>query len=190
MDGAPSQWDALHACLDPDVSARVEEILDIIHVSQYVWRAATVFHSHREHQEAFARERLERILAGELAGVISGLRRMATLRRLRGKARSEIETVCGYFQNNASRMRYDQYLRRGYPIATGIIEGACRHLVKDRMERSGMRWSLPGAQAMLHVRAIHQSPDLSDFHEQRIRTEQTTRDPYRSLITTYQPSPA
>ena len=97
---------------------------------------------------------------------------------------------CFIFENNASRMRYHEYLRRGYPIATGIIEGACRHLVKDRMERSGMRWSITGAQAMLHVRAIHQSADLSDFHEQRICTEQTTRDPYRSLITTYQPCAA
>lgn len=179
---------------DPDErrgNRRMATLASVYSVDRFVRRPEDkVFHSHREHQEAFARERLERILAGELAGVISGLRRMATLRGLSGKARSEIETVCGDFEHNASRMRYDEYLLRGYPIATGIIEGACRHLVKDRMERSGMRWSLPGAQAMLHVRAIHQSPDLNDFHEQRIRTEQTIQDPYRSLITTYQPCPA
>lgn len=187
MDGAPSQWDAVHACLDPDVAERVVEILDIIHVSQYVWRAAKVFHSHREHQEAFARERLRRILCGELDGVISGLRRMATIRKLNNTQRSEIETVCGYFNNNASRMRYDEYLSHGYPIATGVIEGACRHLVKDRMERSGMRWSLPGAQAMLHVRAIHQSTNLIDFHATRIRHEQTHLHPHRSLVAQYNP---
>ena len=190
MDGAPSQWDAMQACLDPDVAERVVEILDIIHVSQYVWRAAKVFHSHREHQEAFARERLRRILCGEVHGVIAGLRRMMTTRKLNATRRSEIETVCGYFENNASRMRYDEYLAQGYPIATGVIEGACRHLVKDRMERSGMRWSLPGAQAMLHVRAIHQSTYLADFSEKRVRNEQANLHRHKSLVDKYQPCPA
>jgi hypothetical protein len=187
MDGAPSQWDAVQACLDPDMVARAVEILDVIHVSQYVWRAAKVFHSHREHQEAFARQRLLRILEGDVKGVITGLRRMATGRDLTGTARSEIETVCRYFEHNASRMRYDQCLAAGYPIATGVIEGACRHLVKDRLERSGMRWSLPGAQAMLHVRAIHQSANRTDFYHIRIRKEQTQLHPHRSLVSRYQP---
>lgn len=124
MDGSPSQWDAMHASLDPDVSLRVLEILDILHVSQYVWKAAKAFHSHREHQEAFARERLERILSGDVKGVIIGLRRMATVHELKGKAATEVETVCGYFTNNSTRMKYHEYLAAGYPIATGVIEGA------------------------------------------------------------------
>ena len=189
MDGAPSQWDAVPACLDSDAAERAVDILDIIHVSQYVWRAAKVFHYHREHQEAFARERLRRILSGHVNGVIAGLRRMSTARQLSHTLRAEIETVCGYFQNNACRMRYDEYLSQGYPIATGVIEGACRHLVKDRMERSGMRWSLPGAQAMLHVRAIHQSTNPTDFYDIRIRNEQTNLHPHKSLVSQYQPCP-
>ena len=157
MDGSPSQWDAMHASLDPDVSARVVEILDILHVSQYVWKAAKVFHSQRKQQESFA---------------------------------TEIQTVCGYFTNNAGRMKYDEYLKAGYPIATGVIEGACRHLVKDRMERSGMRWSVEGAQPMLHIRAIHQSPDRDDFYEVRIKTELQCLYPHKSLIRNYNPCPA
>jgi len=66
-----------------------------------------------------------------------------------GQSRQEIEDVCRYFGNNRERMRYDRYLQAGYPIATGVFEGACRHAVKDRMERSGMRWALGGAEAML-----------------------------------------
>jgi hypothetical protein len=62
-------------------------------------------------------------------------------------------------------MRYDEYLRAGYPIATGVIEGACRHLVKDRLERSGMRWTLAGAQAMLDLRALHQSSYWDAFQQ-------------------------
>jgi hypothetical protein len=75
-----------------------------------------------------------RILKGEVRPVIRGLRRMGTSARLRGKQRKQLDTICAYFEANEARMRYDQYLAEGYPIATGVIEGACRHLVKDRME--------------------------------------------------------
>ena len=73
----------------------------------------------------------------------------------------------------------------GYPIATGVIEGACRHLVKDRMERSGMRWSLPAAQAMLHVRAVHKSPQRECFYTERINREQTQLHPHRQLLSNH-----
>jgi hypothetical protein len=185
FDGQCSLWTTADHCLDPGVADRTVEILDIIHVSQYVWRAAKVFHSQREHREAFARERVQRILNGDVQSVITGLKRMAALHRLDKKGRTEIATVCGYFENNASRMKYDEYLSQGYPIATGVIEGACRHLVKDRMERSGMRWSLPGAQAMLHVRAIHKSPRRAQFHTERINREQTGLHPHRRLVSNH-----
>lgn len=165
MDGQHSLWDTAEACCDVPAE-HVVDILDIVHVSHYVWRAAKVFHSHREHQEAFARERLSRILEGDAKGVITGLRRMATQRGLRGHPRKEIDMVCGYFETHLPRMNYDEYLAAGYPIATGVIEGACRHLVKDRMERSGMRWTLDGAGAMLNLRALRQSSYWDQFHQQ------------------------
>ena len=71
-------------------------------------------------------------------------------------------------------MKYDEYLAAGYPIGSGVAEGACRHLVKDRMERTGMRWRLPSAQAMLHLRAIYLNDDWGDFIEHRIRHQQET----------------
>jgi hypothetical protein len=185
FDGQCSLWTTADYCLDPQIVDRTVEVLDIIHVSQYVWRAAKVFHSQREYQEAFARERMQRILNGDVQSVITGLKRMAALRRLDDKGRAEIATVCGYFKNNASRMKYHEYLSHGYPIATGVIEGACRHLVKDRMERSGMRWSLPGAQAMLHVRAIHKSPQRTHFYTERIKREQTDTHPHRRLVSNH-----
>ena len=74
-------------------------------------------------------------------------------------------------------MRYDEYLAAGYPIATGVIEGACRHLVKDRMERSGMRWRLESAQQMLHVRAVYQSSYWDEFQLTRIQQLQTSLHP-------------
>lgn len=169
MDGQHSLWDTAEACCDVPAE-QVVDILDIVHVSHYVWRAAKVFHAHRAQQEAFARTRLLRILQGDVAGVITGLRRMASARGLRGQPRQEIETVCGYFAGHRQRMHYDEYLAAGYPIATGVIEGACRHLVKDRLERSGMRWTQAGAQALLNLRALRQSSCWDEFHQQPAST--------------------
>lgn len=83
-----------------------------------------IFQRHREHQEAFVRERMDRLLSGRVTGVIKGLRRMATDRCLRADKRKTIDRVCSCFEHNASRMQYDEYLRQGYPIATRVIEGA------------------------------------------------------------------
>jgi hypothetical protein len=187
MDGQASLWEAADNCLNVPPEDTID-ILDILHVSSYVWRAAKVFYPHWEHQEAFARDRLLRILQGEVHAVIGGLRQMATKRGLKGKRLEEITTVCGYFEKHAARMRYDEHLAAGYPIATGVIEGACRHLVKDRMERSGMRWRLAGAQAMLHVRAVYQSSYWDDFHQDRMAREQPQRHPHRALLNNYCPA--
>jgi len=187
MDGQASLWDAADVCLSVPPEHTID-ILDILHVSSYVWRAAKVFYPHREHQEAFAHDRLLRILQGEVRGVVAGLRQMASKRGLKGKRLEEIATVCGYFEKHADRMRYDEYLAAGYPIATGVIEGACRHLVKDRMERSGMRWRLAGAQPMLHVRAVYQSSYWDHFHKDRIAREQPQLHPHRALLSNYHPA--
>ncbi len=69
-------------------------------------------------------------------------------------------------------MRYDEYLAAGYPIGSGVVEGACRHLVKDRLEQTGMRWTVNGAQAMLHLRAIYLNGQWNAFVNYRIETEQ------------------
>jgi hypothetical protein len=194
MDGQTSLWDASTACLEEFVASlrQAEEttmlvdILDIIHVSSYVWKAAKAFHSHQEHQEAFAQDRLLRILHGEVSGVITGLRRMASQRNLTGQAKKDVTTACNYFEKNAQRMRYDEYLRAGYPIASGVIEGACRHVIKDRMEQGGMRWTLEGAEAMLNVRSVCASSVWDDFGSWR-QTEAASRvHPHRHLVQTYQ----
>ena len=185
LDGAPSLVSTSDVCLPEGVTP--VDILDIVHVAGYVKRAAKAFHSHEEHREAFSRDLLEKILSGQTASVIHGLRVRAGRHQLRGESLQEIQTVCGYFENNQYRMHYDEYLRQGYPIATGVIEGACRHLVKDRMERTGMRWRLQNAESMLHVRAVFQSPHWSEFHESRIATEQHEIHQHRSILNDYKP---
>ena len=79
-------------------------------------------------------------------------------------------------------MKYDEYLAGGYPIGSGVAEGACRHLVKDRMELTGMRWSIPGAQAMLDLRAVFLNDDWEAFQQHRIKQERRGLYPYCSQV--------
>ena len=131
-----------------EFNGRTVPILDILHVASYVWSAAKLFEQDEGTRKQFTRLRLARILNGEVHAVILGLRQLATRRQLKGDSRQQLEQICSYFAKNAERMRYREYLALGYPIASGAVEGACGHLVKDRMERSGMRWTLEGAGAM------------------------------------------
>ena len=190
MDGQPSLWEAAAACLEEFIGDRKEarqppqvvDILDIIHVSGYVWKAAKAFYAHQEQQEAFAQERLLRILHGDVTGVITGMRRMAGQRDLKGAALKAVTTTCNYFETNAERMRYDEYLRAGYPIASGVIEGACRHIIKDRMEQGGMRWTLAGAWAMLNVRSVLASTESENFSRWRPAAEAKRVHPHREFV--------
>ena len=185
MDGQESLWETFkfHQPLGP----RTVPILDIVHALSYLWEAAGLFEKDEGRRRAFARERLRRILRGEVRGVIKGLRRLGTTAGLGGQAAKDLRRICGYLEKNAERMKYDEYLRRGYPIASGVIEGACRHLVKDRMERSGMRWTLEGARSMLHVRAAFQSAHWESFLSDRMSRETNRIHPNRDLLTDYQP---
>ena len=140
-DGEQSLWEAIDVFQEEQ--QRVE-ILDLLHVTPRLWQAAQLFCRHHQEAAGFVRERLRKVLQGEINRVIRGLRSMAT-NRLSGKSRAAVQTICQYFENNRHRMHYDSYLAEGYPIASGVIEGACRHVVKDRMERSGMNWCIPGA---------------------------------------------
>lgn len=185
MDGQESLWDTLKLYLS--FSPRTVPVLDILHALKYIWEAAGLFEISKDAKMAFTRERLLRILRGEVRGVIRGLRRLGTTKRIKGETRKDLIRICGYLEKNADRMRYDEYLRRGYPIASGVIEGACRHLVKDRMERSGMRWTLEGARSMLHVRAAFQSDHWRAFLDQRAEKEVAATHLHRNLLADYHP---
>ena len=156
-------------------------ILDVIHATEYLWKAAYVFLKEGS-REAFqwVKARLLRVLRGEVRGVVQGIRSMASRRTLTVRKAKLIETICGYFLNNQGRMKYDEYLKKGYPIASGSVEGACGHLVKDRMERSGSSWKVDGevAEAILKIRALDKSGDLEEywkFHVEKQRYDNYVR---------------
>ena len=112
------------------------------------------------------------ILDGKVRYVVRNFHKMLTERAVTKEKREIIQAAITYFQNNYDHMHYEQYLAAGYPIGSGVAEGACRHLVKDRMELTGMRWERPGAQAMLHLRAIYLNGEWMNFVKYRTENEQ------------------
>ena len=179
MDGEEKLWEMGEAL---QCDAPIVEILDLLHASSYVWKAVQALYPQRTTQQQIplVKERIGRILCGEVRGVIRGLRWQATHEQLTDTQREPLDKACGYLEKNAPRMRYHEYLAAGYPIASGVIEGACRHVVVDRMEGTGMRWVMPGAQAMLGLRCIYINGDWDHFMKFHIEQEQKALYPVRA----------
>jgi hypothetical protein len=130
-------------------------ILDIIHATEYLWGTATALLGETHpHRTAWVRAYLEPLLAGQIGAVITALEAEGHDPTHTAAQRQAARRTVGYYRRNRPYMRYDEYLARGWPIGTGVVEGACRHLVKDRMEQSGMRWTQGGAQGVLDLRAV------------------------------------
>ena len=144
-------------------------VVDVIHVLEYVWKAAWCFHDEGSPDaEAWVTERLLMILRGKSSDVAAGMRRSATLRGLSRSRREAVDTCANYLLKYRAYLRYEECLAHGWPIATGVIEGACRYLVKDRMEITGASWRLAGAEAVLQLRALFTNGDFHaywQFHE-------------------------
>jgi hypothetical protein len=144
-------------------------IVDIIHVLEYLWKAAFALHGEGSAgTERWVSERLLELLRGRSSDVAAGMRRSATLRKMKAADRAAIDDCADYLLKYRQYLRYDVYLAAGMPIATGVIEGACRHLIKDRMDITGARWGLEGAEAIVRLRSLRSSGDLEEywrFHE-------------------------
>jgi hypothetical protein len=170
VDGNEPQLEILIKCFQ-DEGYHPMIVLDFIHVAERVWKAGMDFHGEGTKElEAWVSQRLFAILHGRCSHVAAGMRRSATLHGLNEEARERIDSCANYLLKYKCYMHYDLYLQRGYPIATGVIEGACRYLVKDRMDRTGARWSLEGAEAVLRLRALRTCDDFDEywrFHEQQ-----------------------
>lgn len=150
---------------------KITLVLDFIHALEYLWKAGHVFFQKGGPElEAWVLERLERMLEGRASYVAAGIKRMATARKLTPDERKPVDKAAAYLLKRSrwGMMRYDELLSIGAPIATGVIEGACRHLINDRMERTGARWRLPSAEAVLRIRSLLSSGDFDEywkFHE-------------------------
>lgn len=140
-------------------------VCDFIHVLEYLWEASHTFFGGADESEQWVKERLLRILQGKSSSTAAGMRRSATNRKLTEIKRKDIDQCASYLLNKAPYLKYHDYLRKGYPIATGVIEGACRHLVKDRMGITGARWGLKGAEAILKLRSLKVSGEFENYWE-------------------------
>jgi hypothetical protein len=163
IDGQPHQLEKIKTEIKTrKIDATI--IVDIVHVIEYLWKAARcLFEETAKEAESWVTIHLLEILKGNTKAVAAGIRRSATFKKLKSKQRQPIDTCCNYLHKLAPYMAYAKCLRKGYPIATGVIEGACRYLVKDRLEITGARWSLQGAEAILRLRSLFASGDLEEY---------------------------
>lgn len=148
-------------------------VCDFVHVLEYLWSAAWSFYDEGDPAaEAWVHDNAIKILEGHATRVAAAIRRKATYHHLPADRRANADRAATYLANKAAYLDYRSALAAGWPIATGVIEGACRHLVKDRMDITGARWGLHGAEAILQLRAIHSNGDLDaywNFHLNRER---------------------
>lgn len=176
VDGDPKQLRAVKAEARR-AGVKVTILADIVHVIEYVWNAArALFGESNAKAEEWVSDRLLALLTGRSGGDVAKTIRWweARDKKLDEAAHAAIDRTCEYLADRTRTrlLRYREALRDGLPIATGVIEGACRYLVKDRMDRTGARWSLTGAEAVLRLRAIRASKDFDAywaFHLERER---------------------
>ena len=139
-------------------------IQDFIHVLEYLWKATWCFHAKgSEEAEAWVGERALKILQGKAGLVAAGMKRSATKLKMEKKDREGIDICATYLLRSKPRLQYAQALAAGFPIATGVIEGACRHLINARLDITGARWGLQGAEAILKLRSINSSGDFENY---------------------------
>jgi hypothetical protein len=143
-------------------------VLDCIHAIEYLWKAANALMGETsEARTDWVKARTLMMLSGQTQKLIDDLRQIALCADTPPSVRTTLESVANYYERNQAYMHYDAYLAAGWPIGTGVIEGACRHLVKDRCELSGMRWSQEGAEALLQLRCVAENGDWNAFHTYR-----------------------
>jgi hypothetical protein len=163
LDGNPHQLRLVKAAAQRHHVA-LDIVVDIIHVLEYLWDAAHAFHPEASAEsEEWVTERFTRVLRGEASLVAGGMRRSATLQEMKAEARRPVDDAANYLINLGPHLHYDLHLASGFPIATGVIEGACRHLIKDRMEITGATWGLERAEAILKLRSLKSSGDFEEY---------------------------
>ncbi len=172
VDGNNHQIDRIKA----EAEARkvtVPIVVDFIHVLEYLWGAAWSFFDEGDAKaEAWVADKAMAVLNGQASTVAASVRRKATCLRLEPGKRAKADTCADYLLAKRPYLDYPTALAKGWPIATGIIEGACRHLVKDRMDITGARWSVAGAEAVLKLRALRANREFPAYWPFRLSQEE------------------
>jgi hypothetical protein len=150
--------------------ATVHLVIDLVHVLEYLWAAAWCFHARDDPAaEDWVAVQALAVLAGRARQVTGSLTAQAA--GLAESQRTGVEACARYLTNNQEYLRYDEALASGWPIATGVIEGAARHLIGDRLDITGSRWGVQGAEAILRLRAVIDNGDLEAYWAFHLRRE-------------------
>jgi hypothetical protein len=169
VDGNNHQIDRLFAEADQR-GVNLAVVCDFIHVLEYLWTAAWAFHDEGDPKaETWVAGHATQILNGHATTVATAIRHQA--RNLAHWQRANANRTANYLMNKAHLLDYPTALTNGWPIATGVIEGACRHLVKDRMDITSARWGLNGAKAILKLRALHANGDFDQYWHYHLNQE-------------------
>lgn len=171
VDGQDYQIAKIEAALEQQqVQATI--VLDIVHVIEYLWKAAhQLFEEGSFSCERWVESKLQLILEKGGRKTAGSIRMSAAKHSLEDKAKEAIEKAAVYIADRAAYTDYCYYLKKGYPIGTGVIEGTCRFLIKDRMDITGARWGLAGAEAVLKLRSILKSQDIDEYWNYHILQE-------------------
>jgi len=146
------------------------QILDFIHANEYLWDVANVLLGETNAQRIpWMVEHTTQLLSGQAAQLLDEFKERAQAPQTTAAQRTQLLKTAAYFERNLPYMDYHLYLAKGWPIASGVIEGACRHFVKDRCELSGMRWTQDGAEHLLRLRAVAENDDWDAYHRFRRR---------------------
>jgi hypothetical protein len=185
VDGNRTQIEAIKAEAARRKAA-VHIVVDFVHVMEYLWKAAwSFFYSGDPEAERWVADQAIKLLDGKIADVIAGIRRRATRGGYSAAERKGADEAADYFASKKPYLGYDRALAAGWPIATGIIEGACRHLVADRRDVTGARWGLDGAEAVLTLRAVLANGDFPAYWKYQLNREhqRVHRSRYREDFT-------
>jgi hypothetical protein len=148
-------------------------VIDFVHVLEYLWKAAWNFYSEGDPgAESWVEEKATAVLEGRASQVAGAIGRTATRRGLERAQREGADKAANYLLRKRPYLDYPTALANGWPIATGVIEGACRHIVKDRMDLTGARWGLEGAEAVLKLRVLRANGDFTAYWRFHTRQEQ------------------
>jgi hypothetical protein len=171
VDGSDAQSSAIQEeARKRDMNISI--VVDIIHVLHYLWMAGFALCKRNEAKTAaWVASYLLKLLTRPAVDVVAGIRQAATLRGLTATERRPVEKCAKYLHANGLYLRYDEFLAKGFPIATGVIEGACRYLIQDRLGITGARWNLAAAEAILRLRALHSSGDWDEYWAYHLRRE-------------------
>jgi len=148
-------------------------VIDFVHVLEYLWKAGWCFYREGDPAiETWVARQAQLILAGRATRVAAHIQNKIIQCGLDDVRRKGADVCVTYLLNKSRHMRYHQALANGWPIATGVIEGACRHLIKDRMDITGARWGLNGAEAVLKLRALTSNGDFDAYWKWHLAQEQ------------------